>query len=53
MSTVRARDASVWFSKCGRKAVVWAPVRSVNLNLDRDREKVVDVETQRVCRIWL
>jgi hypothetical protein len=48
MRTARARD--VWFSKCGKKAVVRAPGRSVNLDGDgkrfrRNEGERVDIET--------
>ena len=47
MSTARARD--VWFSKRGKKAVVSAPGRSVNLDGDgkrfrSDEGESVDIE---------
>ena len=62
MSTARARD--VWFFKCGKKAVVRAPGRSVNLDGDGKRflrkegEKKIDIEidislARRVCRMAL
>ena len=61
MRTARARD--VWFSKCGKKAVVRAPARSVNLDGDGKRfprkkgEKVeieIDISlARRVCRMTL
>ena len=48
MSTARARD--VWFFKCGKKAVVRTPGRSVNLDGDgkrflRKKGEKVDIET--------
>jgi hypothetical protein len=48
MSTARARD--VWFFKCGKKAVVRTPGRSVNLDGDgkrflRKEGEKVDIET--------
>ena len=47
MSTARARD--VWFFKCGKKAVVRTPGRSVNLDGDgkrflRKKGETVDIE---------
>ena len=47
MSTARTRD--VWFSKCGKKAVVRALARSVNdedgKRFLRKKGKKVDIET--------
>lgn len=61
MSTARARD--VWFFKCGKKADVRAPGRSVNLDGDgkrslRKKGEKVDMEidislARRVCRMAL